>query len=258
MSDAADTPVDELFLYGAETHSVGRIEAALARGLDPNGKLRHNTPLEWLIEMYPRTPRFSECVRELVDAGAECDDPTLLAVLLDDVEMLRARIVADPERLETPVSLTSAYTSLTGATLLHVAAEFGLVGAARTLLELGADVDARTAVDEHGLDGQTPIFHTVCSNLNHGQAVLRLLLEHGADTEVRLAGLVWGRCFPWETVVFEPTLLSYAQAGLYPQFHRREEDVYANIALVLEATGRVMPPLVNVPNEYVHGKRPGQ
>ncbi len=33
----------------------------------------------------------------------------------------------------------------------------------------------------------------------------------------------------WETVVYEITPISYAQCGLYRQFHRREEDIYSNI-----------------------------
>ena len=33
----------------------------------------------------------------------------------------------------------------------------------------------------------------------------------------------------WETVLYDVTPVSYAQCGLYRQFHRREEDVYSNL-----------------------------
>jgi hypothetical protein len=33
--------------------------------------------------------------------------------------------------------------------------------------------------------------------------------------------------------------------------HRREQDIYANIRRLLEASGRKVPPLDNVPNRYL-------
>jgi hypothetical protein len=83
---------------------------------------------------------------------------------------------------------------------------------------------------------------------------MRLLLEAGARTDVRLAGLVWGGGFEWETTFFDVTPISYAQIGLMPQVHRRETDIYANIRLLLEAGGRRVPPLGNVPNRYLRAK----
>lgn len=53
---------------------------------------------------------------------------------------------------------------LQGATLLHVAAEFGDAEAAKLLLDRGADVNARATVDESDIGGQTPIFHAVSQN----------------------------------------------------------------------------------------------
>lgn len=135
--------------------------------------------------------------------------------------------------------------------MLHVAAEFGLVKAAATLLEAGADVEARAAVDDFGFNGHTPIFHTVCQNRNHCQPVMRLLLERGAKADIRLAGITWGKSFEWETTIFDATPLSYAQAGLLPQFQRDERDVYENIKLLAKASGRGLPEEPNVPNKYL-------
>jgi hypothetical protein len=67
---------------------------------------------------------------------------------------------------------------------------------------------------------------------------------------VRLAGITWGEGFEWETTFFDVTPVSYAQLGLMPQVHRKEQDVYANVRL-LEAARRPLPPLANVPNRYL-------
>jgi ankyrin repeat protein len=245
------TPQDTL-LFGFETHSIEKIQEALAAGVDVNGLLDGKTPLTWLIEMYFRSPRFSDCVRCLVNAGAQGADVGLLAVLLDDAELLGAELRKNPSLARHHVDLRCAFTPLLGASLLHVAAEFGLVGVASVLLEAGADVEAKAAVDTFGFNGHTPIFHTVCQHRNHGQPVMRLLLEHGARADVRLAGITWGKGFAWETTLFDATPVSYAQAGLLPQFQRDERDVYENIKLLAQASGRVLPEDLNVPNKYLH------
>ena len=40
--------------------------------------------------------------------------------------------------------------------------------------------------------------------------------------------------------------------GLMPQVHRRDADIYANIRRLLNASGRSVPALDNVPNRYLH------
>jgi hypothetical protein len=49
--------------------------------------------------------------------------------------------------------------TLRGATLLHVAAEYGFLDAALLLLDRGADVNARATIDSNGVGGQSPMFH---------------------------------------------------------------------------------------------------
>lgn len=61
-----------------------------------------------------------------------------------------------------------------------------------------------------------------------------------------------GAGYPWETVFFDVTPVSFAQMGLLPQVHRKESDMYANIAEVIRATGQQFPPLANVPNKYLN------
>ncbi len=244
---------DEL-LGAIETHSVRGIEALLDSGLEVEAQVRGKTPVQWLTEMYTRSDRFADCLRILLERGARLDDPVLAPVLLDDADALQAALRQNPSLLEHRTDLVSAFTPLIGASLLHVAAEFVNRNAVGVLLDAGADVDARAALDEHGLNGHTPLFHTVNSNQNYAQPIMRMLLEAGADSQKRLAGITWGKGFEWETTVFDVTPLCYAQMGLLPQFHRQETHIYANIKVLLKAAGRRVPPLENIPNRYLTQK----
>ena len=84
-------------------------------------------------------------------------------------------------------------TPVSGGTLLHLALEFDDIDVARWLIERGADVNARAAINTDGLanagSGHTPLFHTVV-NLASGMGLFddakaRLLLDHGADPNAR-------------------------------------------------------------------------
>ena len=246
-----DPTLAEALLAAFEAHRPERVWDVLAAGLDPRAPHRGKTPVQWLLEMYMRSDRLPACLRLLLEAGAELDDPALAPVLLDDAEALRAALRRDPGLLRHRTDLVSAFTPLRSATLLHVAAEYGCASAAAVLLEAGAEVEARAAVDAHGGDGHTPLFHTVCSLLDHGAPVLRQLLSAGARTDARLPMLTWGRGFDWETTLYDVTPISFCQAGLLPQVHRREADVYRNLAHLLAAAWRPAPSLANVPNRYL-------
>lgn len=148
--------------------------------------------------------------------------------------------------------MVCAFTPLFGVTLLHVAAEYGHVRVARKLIKLGAQIDACADQDAVGFGGQTPLFHTVNSNQNRSEPVMRLLLEAGARADILLAGITWGKDMAWETECFDVTPVSYAQLGLLRQFQRSEEDTYSNIRTLLEALGRKVPPLKNIPNRYLY------
>jgi ankyrin repeat protein len=242
---------EETLLSGFEIHSTEKIEEALAAGIDPNALIEGKTPLTLLVEMYYRSPAFSDCVECLVRAGAQCAEPGLLEVLLDEPKLLNAVLADNPALVQRTVDIRCAFTPLLGASLLHVACEFGLLHSATALLAAGANVDAKAGFDLYGFNGQTPIFHTVCQHRNHCQPVMQLLLQHGAKPDVRLAAITWGKSFEWETTVFDPTPVSFAQAGLLPQFQRSEVDVYENIRLLTSAAGRILPDNLNVPNSYL-------
>lgn len=248
------TQFENDYLGAIEIHSVEEMSAAFDAGLDPRAPIRGRSLTTWLTEMYTRSDRLPDCLRLLLDRGATLDDPVLEPVLLDDADALAAAIHANPSLLTHRTSLRSAFTPLDGASLLHVAAEFLCANVIRVLIDLGADIDARAAVDDQGLNGHTPLFHTVNSNWNRAAPIMGSLLDAGASTEVRLEGITWGRGFDWETTIFDVSPLSYAQFGLLPQMHREEEDIYDNIRTLVSASGRRVPPLGNVPNRYLRPK----
>ena len=238
-------------LVAFELHSTDRIRAILDAGLEVRRQVDGKTPINSLIEMYTRSDRFPECLQLLVEHGAVFDDPLVAPVLLDDAGLLRRAIQENSLLLQHRTTIVSAFTPLEGASLLHVAAEFGNLKAARVLLEMGAPVDARAATDHSGMNGHTALFHTVNSNANRNAPLMHLLLEAGARSDILVAGITWGKGFPWETTCFDVTPVSYAQFGLLPQMHRIEGDVYSNVRVLLQATGRKVPPLNNVPNRYL-------
>jgi hypothetical protein len=243
---------DQELLAAIELHAVDRLRAILDTGLDVSAPIRGKTPVTWLTEMYTRSDHFPACLQLLLDRGGLLDDPALAPVLLNDVHALTAAVEASPALLEHRTSMVSAFTPLLGASLLHVAAEYGNADVARRLIALGADVHARAAVDNDGLNGHTPLFHTVNSSGNRAAPILTMLLEAGARSDVALAGITWGKGFEWETTLLDVTPISYAQCGLLPQVHRAETDIYANIRQLLAAAGRPVPAFANVPNRYLH------
>ncbi len=239
------------FLTACEVHSVARLRAVLAAGFDVHAPIAGLSPVTTLVEMYYRSNAFAECLALLLDAGGTLDDPRLAPVLRNDPDRLRVALAADPGLVDHRTSLRCAFTPLDGATLLHVAAEYGHVEVAEVLIAHGADVNARAAVDRDGLNGQTPIFHTVNAHANHAAPVLALLLAHGARTDVLLSGITWGRGFPWATTCFDVTPIAYAQLGALPQFQRNEVHLAANVTAMLTAAGRPVPEHRNVPNQYL-------
>ncbi len=244
------------YLGAFEEHSPEGIRAALDAGASATALIKGRTPIESFVEGYLRSPRFAGCVRILLDAGATTGDPLLEALLLDDDMALRSVLDASGDTsLERRLHVRAAFTSCDGVTPLHLCAEFNCVRCARVLVEYGADVNAPADFDEHGFGGQTPIFHTVNNNFNYCRPMLELLVESGADLDVHLKGLVWGRGADWETLILDVTPLSYAQCGLYAQFHRREEDVYSNLAFLYRHRYETDLPMRNVPNKYLRPSR---
>jgi ankyrin repeat protein len=244
----------EADLLGAfEEHSPDEIRTALAAGISPTEPIKGMRPIDSLIGMYLRSPRFGECLQVLLDAGASIGDPLLQAILLDDDAELRRLLAGSSENLTRKLNPLCAFTSCRGVSALHICAEFNSVRCARTLLENGADPNARADQDSDGLGGHTPIFHAVNSIFNYCRPTMEILADAGADLDIRVKAVLWGESMTWETVVYDISPVSYAQCGLYRQFHRREEHVYSNIEYLYCKRHGTAPVLRNVPNKYLVG-----
>ncbi len=134
-----------------------------------------------------RSPEFEACVGLLVEAGgtSRYDLPGVLDTLLDRADRLAAQLDTNPGLIDRRFpeldcgSTGARRLLLQGATLLHAAAEYGSLNAARLLIDRGATVNAPAA------GGQTPIFHSVTQFNDRGLPMTQLLLDRGADLSVR-------------------------------------------------------------------------
>jgi hypothetical protein len=167
----------------------------LDHGADPHLPERQGreSPLDYVIGTYSRSPLQAQCMRVLMDAGcmARRGVPAVLELMLGRLDRLGEMLDEDPGLVHRHYAEldfgSTAYRRMTlqGGTLLHVAAEYGNVKAARMLLAQGADVNARAEVDANGVGGQTPVFHAVSQFYDYGLAVAQYLVESGADLRVR-------------------------------------------------------------------------
>lgn len=241
----------EKIIGDIEEHSVEGIKECFANGVSPND-LYNNEPLIYeLTSEYARTPRFKECIKVFADHGLIFDDKALLSVLLDDADSLASCLRIDPGIANKKYSLRCAYTPLSGATLLHICAEFNHVSCAEVLVDHGADINAKAATDENGFGGQTPIFHTVNQNSNNSKEMLDFLLSHSADLTITVKGIIWGESYPWETLIPSVNPISYAMMGLLPQMHRKESTIAAIVSKLLKAAYGIHYTPPNVPNKYL-------
>lgn len=175
--------------------------------------------LDYLLGTYVRSAQLGTCIEILLRAGcvSRRAEPAVLDLLRGRLDLLKARLEADPELVMRRFGdLDFGNTAerrllLQGATLLHVAAEFGNVKAAQLLLAHGAQVNARAEVSVDGTGGQTPIFHAATQFGDFGLETTRYLVESGAGLGMR-AKLPGHYERPEETV--ECTPLGFAR--LFP------------------------------------------
>ena len=164
-------------------------------GYQIGGHSYPGTALDYIVASYARSPeRLSRCIDILLEAGGvtRCDIPAVMLLLRGRLDSLTEQIDADHALVNRRFSeLDCGQTGgrnlrLQGATLLHVAAEYGNPAAIALLLDRGADVNSRATVDEAGVGGQTAIFHAVTQFDDVGLPVAQLLVDRGADLAIRV------------------------------------------------------------------------
>ncbi len=234
-----------------ELHSPEGIRKCLAQGIDSNDHFRGLPLIYELTSEYTRSPSFKDCVKVFIEHGLAFEDKILLAVLSDDAKWLDQQLEDKPVAFLKKYSLRCAYTPLLEATLLHISAEFNHVSCAEVLVKHGADVNASAGIDEKGFGGQTPIFHTVNQNSNNSANMMDFLLAHGADLEITVPGLIWGKGYEWETLIPSVNPVSYAMMGLLPQMHRDEKTISNIVTTLLHKRYGIDYSPVNVPCAYL-------
>lgn len=186
-----------MIFFPCENLDPEALKVLLDHGANPNcarADQPRGTALDYVITTYVRRQHdLTSCIDLLLAAGAttQFDVPVVM-------DLLRGRVDEMAERLEADPSLVAArfpqlvfgvtggrVLTLAGATLLHVAAEYQNLEAATLLLDRGADVNARATLDDDGVGGQTPIFHSATQFADNGLPVTRLLVDRGADLTVR-------------------------------------------------------------------------
>ena len=125
------TTADQELLSAFDGHDVEGVRAALEAGANPCEPIRGKLPVDWLLEEYSRSDRLGDCLGLLFARGAVLRDPVIAPVLMNDADAIKAAVMATPSLLQHRTRMVSAFTSLEGVSLLHVAAEYGNFNAAR-------------------------------------------------------------------------------------------------------------------------------
>jgi hypothetical protein len=153
-----------------------------------------------LICTYMRNAKGrNACLEVLAQVGFDLPDTPAMAFHRGRIDLLDAHLARDSSLLEYRFQESEIFpaelgikpgdglhvTPVIGGTLLHLAIEYDDIDVARWLIERGADVNAKAALDADGFGGHTPLFHTVVTLAAPDDSKARLLLQRGADPNAR-------------------------------------------------------------------------
>jgi ankyrin repeat protein len=179
-------------------------------------------PVALILQTYSRYPEGKHrCLELVAGRGVELPDTPVMAVHRGRIDLLEAHFRRDSQMMgrifsheqiyppelgcSTDHSLALQGTPLGGTTLLHICVDFDEIEIARWLIERGADVNAKAAVDADGFGGHTALFGCVVSQAylcgrQRDAEFARLLLDHGADANARASLRKRLRFVPDETM----------------------------------------------------------
>jgi hypothetical protein len=187
-----------------ETQNADGLALLLDLGADLSDEQGNRiAPVSMLLGTYCRnTDGKHRCLEMCAAHGVELPDTPPMAVHRGRVDLLEAHLQRDPQMLDRTFTADEMYqpaagypadrslmlnmTPPAGGTLLHLCVDCEEIEIARWLIEKGANVDARADVDAEGFGGHTALFGCVAvQSLRSDDAFARLLLDHGADPNVR-------------------------------------------------------------------------
>lgn len=214
-------------------------------------------PVDVVICSDSRKPAEKHRILEMyVQHGARLPDTPVMALHRGRIDLLEDHLRRDRRLFERTFSHQEVFppelgcseyvdtqgTPLHGTTLLHMCIDWDEFEIAEWLVEKGADVNAKSAVDQNGFGGYTPLFGAVVCYANfwgnyRGEApdtrFVKLLLDYGADVNVRasirrmfeedgkkiwrefrdLTPLSWGDAYPAKILVSQPAIRMIAERG---------------------------------------------
>ncbi len=164
-------------------------------------------PVALLLQTYSRYPEGKHrCLEIMAEQGIALPDTPPMALHRGRIDLLENHLRRDPQLFSRTFSHQEIFppelgchadeslalhgTPLAGATLLHMCVDYDEIEIARWMIERGANVNAKAAVDADGFGGHTPLFGCVVSQSyrcgrQHDGDFTRLLLDHGADPNAR-------------------------------------------------------------------------
>ena len=226
-----------------------------AKVIDENGATI--APVDVVICSDSRKPTEKHRILEMyVEHGAQLPETPVMALHRGRIDLLEKHLRRDAKLLERTFSHQEIFppqfgcseyvdtqgTPLHGTTLLHMCIDWDELEIAEWLVEKGADVNAKSAVDQDGVGGYTPLFCAVVCYANfwgnyRGEVpdtrFTKLLLDRGADVNVRasirrmfeengkkiwkefrdLTPLSWGESYPEQILVSRPAMRMIAERG---------------------------------------------
>lgn len=190
-----------IILAPCETLQPQALGWLIDHGADPNLQSEDcGSCVSMLIGTYMRNAKGRQgCLKVFEDRGFQFPETAPVALHRGRMDLLEGMLNSDPTLLSRhftaadifPVVLGLdpadglTFVPLEGATLLHMAAEFQDAESTQWLINHGADVNARAAIDPEGFGGHTPLFHTTVCPINGAAEIARLLLKAGADPNAR-------------------------------------------------------------------------
>lgn len=184
-----------------ETLQPHALKWLIEQGADLNvASTDYGNCVQMLIGTFWRNPRGKHaCLQVFADAGYAFPDTAPMAIHRGRIDLLEACLNREPTAIQRRFAETEIYpvelgiksgeglhcAPLDGGTLLHMVIEYQEAEIAEWLIEHGADVNTPSAIDADGFGGHTPLFHTTVTLLLKSDALARLLLQRGADPNVR-------------------------------------------------------------------------